>query len=169
MASRCPDFDEQMSGCWWADVSLKSDEQKSDEQVLHNLFKILDWTFFWKYLFPHRPQKNQIERLFKILDLIYLFPCSPKGNGKLKGFHLNGDKMSFQNTLPILSFSTQATKEWKIGFHLNGDKVSFQKTWTCLFISTQATEEWKIERISPEWGPSVFSKYLTLFSYFHTG
>ena len=70
----------------------------------------------------------KIERLFKILDLIYLFPCSPKGNGKLKGFHLNGDKMSFQNTLPILSFSTQATKEWKIGFHLNGDKVSFQKT-----------------------------------------
>ena len=66
-------------------------------------------------------------------------------------------------------FSTQATKEWKIGFHLNGDIVSFQKTQTYLFISTQATEEWKIERISPEWGPSVFSKYLTLFSYFHTG
>ena len=158
-----------MSGFWWADVSQKSDEQKSDEQVLHNLFKILDWTYFENIYFHTGHKKMKIERLFKILDLIYLFPCSPQRNGKLKGFHLNGDQMPFQNTLPILSFSTQATKEWKIGFHLNGNKVSFQKTRTYLFISTQATEEWKIERISPEWGPSVFSKYLTLFNYFHTG
>ena len=154
MASRCLDFDEQMC--------LKKVMSRSPMSKCYTTFsKYLTELIFKIFVSTQATKKMKIERLFKILDLIYLFPCSPKGNGKLKGFHLNGDKMSFQNTLPILSFSTQATKEWKIGFHLNGDKVSFQKTWTCLFISTQATEEWKIERTSPEWGPSVFSKYST--------
>ena len=36
------------------------------------------------------------------------------GKGKLKGFHLNGDQVPFQNILQNLFVSTQATKERKI-------------------------------------------------------
>ena len=97
-------------------------------------FKILNLI----YLFPHRSQKIKkaftwmaTKSLFKILNLIYLFPHRPQKNGKLKGFHLNGDQVPFQNTQPNLFVSTEVKKELKIG------------------------------RLSPEWRPSVFSKYLT--------
>ena len=49
--------------------------------------------------------------LFKILNLIYLFPHRPQKNGKLKGFHLNGDQVPSQNTQPNLFVSTKVTKE----------------------------------------------------------
>ena len=52
--------------------------------------------------------------LFKILYQMYLFLHRPQNNLKLEGFHLNGDKVPFQNTLPNLFVSVQATKEWKI-------------------------------------------------------
>ena len=51
--------------------------------------------------------------LFKILYKVYLFPHRPKKKGKLKGFHIDGDQVSFQNTLPNLFVSTQVTKERK--------------------------------------------------------
>ena len=47
-------------------------------------------------------------------DQMYLFLHRPQNNLKLEGFHLNGDKVPFQNTLPNLFVSVQATKEWKI-------------------------------------------------------
>ena len=77
--------------------------------------------------------------LFKILNQIYLFPHRPQKKGKLKGFHLDGNHVSFLNTLPNSSISTQVAKELKFG------------------------------RLSPEWQPSAFSKYSTKFIYFHTG
>ena len=77
--------------------------------------------------------------LFKIHNQIYLFPHRPQKKGKLKGFHLDGNHVSFLNTLPNSSISTQVAKELKFG------------------------------RLSPEWQPSAFSKYSTKFIYFHTG
>ena len=41
-------------------------------------------------------------------------PHRPKKKGELKGFHIDGDQVSFQNTLPNLFVSTQVTKERKI-------------------------------------------------------
>ena len=53
--------------------------------------------------------------LFKIFYKIYLFPHRPQKKGKLKGLYIDGDQVSFQNTLPNLFVSTQVTKEKKIG------------------------------------------------------
>ena len=44
---------------------------------------------------------------------------------------------------------------------MNGDQVPFQNTLPNQFVSTQVTEELKIGRPSPEWRPSVVSKYST--------
>ena len=52
---------------------------------------------------------------------------------------------------------------------MNGDQVSFQNTLPILSISTYVTKELKIGRLSPEWRPSAFSIYSTNFIYFHTG
>ena len=91
----------------------------------------------WRFICFHTGHKrNEILKaftwmstkcLFKILYQMYLFLHRPQNNLKLEGFHLNGDKVPFQNTLPNL------------------------------FVSVQATKEWKIERLSPEWWPRVFS------------
>ena len=88
---------------------------------------------------------------------------------------MNGDQVSFQNTLPILSISTYVTKELNIGrlspewlpsafskdytkficFHTGHKRTeiwqtnAFSKYYTKLFVSTQATKERKIERLSP--------------------
>ena len=51
------------------------------------------------------------------------------------------------------------------GFHLNGD----QNTLPNLSISTEVTKELKFGRLSPEWRPGTFSKYSTIFIYFHKG
>ena len=51
--------------------------------------------------------------LFKIFYKIYLFPHRPQKKGKLKGLYIDGDQVSFQNTLPNLFVSTQVTKERK--------------------------------------------------------
>ena len=42
---------------------------------------------------------------------------------------------------------------------MNGDQVSFQNTLPILSISTYVTKELKIGRLSPEWRPSAFSIY----------
>ena len=107
--------------------------------------------------------------LLKTLYKIYLFPHRSQKNWNLEGFHLNGDQVPFQNTQPICFVSTQAKKGKLKGFHLDGDQVSFQNTWPNLFVSTQATKKRKIERLSPEWRPSVFSKYSSNFIYLHKG
>ena len=83
------------------------------------IFKIL----YQIYLFPHRPQKIKkswkaftwmaTKCLFKIFYKIYLFPHRPQKKGKLKGLYIDGDQVSFQNTLPNLFVSTQVTKERK--------------------------------------------------------
>ena len=65
--------------------------------------------------------------LFKILNQIYLFPHRPQKKGKLKGFHLDGDHVSLQNTLPNSSNSTQVTKETEIW------KAFTWMTTKCLF------------------------------------
>ena len=103
--------------------------------------------------------------------------------------------MSFQNTRPNLYVSTKFTKELKIGkllpewrpsafskystkficFHKGHKRTENWKAFTkCLFkilcqinFSTKVTKEWKIERLSPEWRPSVFWKYSTKFIFFH--
>ena len=108
---------------------------------------------------------------FKILSQINFFPQRSKKNGKLKGFHQNGDQVSFQNTRKNLFFSTKVTKKMKIerGFHLNGDQVPFQNTISNLFISTKVTKELNIGRLSPKWRLSVFSKYSIKFICFHKG
>ena len=54
-------------------------------------------------------------------------------------------------------------------WQMNGDQVSFQNTLPILSISTYVTKELNIGRLSPEWRPSAISKYSTKFIYFHTG
>ena len=119
---------------WFISTQVTKNWKAFTRMATKCLFKILNLI----YLFPHRSQKIKkaftwmaTKSLFKILNLIYLFPHRPQKNGKLKGFHLNGDQVPFQNTQPNLFVSTEVTKELKIG------------------------------RLSPEWRPSVFSKYLT--------
>ena len=78
--------------------------------------------------------------------------------------------MSFQILDQIYLFPQRWQQNWKLeSFHLNDDQVSFQKTLPNLFISTDATLELKIGKLSPEWRPSVFSKYSIKFIYFHKG
>ena len=55
------------------------------------------------------------------------------------------------------------------GFHLNGDQVPFQNTLLNLFVSTQATKERKIERLLPWWRLVSFQNTLTIFFCFHIG
>ena len=114
---------------------------------------------------------NATKCLFKIPNQIYLFPHRSQKKRTLKGLHLYGDQVPFQNTLPNLFVSTQATKERKIEslspewrskystkiiyFHrghkklklgrlsLNGDHVSFRNTPPNLNISTQVTKDLK--------------------------
>ena len=52
-------------------------------------------------------------------------------------------------------------------FHLNGNQVSFLNTISNLFISTKVTKEMKIGNLSPKWRLSVFSKYSPKFICFH--
>ena len=104
--------------------------------------------------------------VFKILYQIYLFPHRSQKKGKLKGFHLDGDQVPFQNTLPNLFVSTQATKERKI--------ESLSPEWrpkysTKIIYFHRGHKKLKLGRLSPEWRPSFFSKYSTKFIYFHTG
>ena len=70
----------------------------------------------------------------------------------------------------IYLFLDRSQKNWKLeGFHLDCDQVSFQNTQSNLFVSTQVTKEKNIERPSPVWRPSAFSKYSTKFICFHPG
>ena len=68
--------------------------------------------------------------LFKILYQMYLFLHRPQNNLKLEGFHLNGDKVPFQNTY---QFPYRPQKNGKLkGFRLNGDQESFHRSqYTC--------------------------------------
>ena len=50
-----------------------------------------------------------------------------------------------------------------------GPKVTFQNTLPNLSISTQLTKKLKFGKLSPEWQPSAFSKYFTKYICFHTG
>ena len=63
----------------------------------------------------------------------------------------------------FICFHTGNKKIKLKGFHLNGDQVSFQNTLPDLFVSGQVTKEVKIEKLSPEWRPSVFSKHSAIF------
>ena len=69
--------------------------------------------------------------LFKILYKIYLFPHRPQKKGKLKGLYIDGDQVSFQNTLPNLFVSTQVTKERK------NERLSLSVFFWNLFASRQ--------------------------------
>ena len=77
------------------------------------LFKIL----YQICLLPYRAQKRKIGGLSpEWRPSVNLF-VSTQVTKKLKHFHLHGDQLSFQNTLPNLFVSRQVTKELKIGRH----------------------------------------------------
>ena len=104
--------------------------------------------------------------LFKMPNQIYLFPHRSQKKRTLKGLHLYGDQVPFQNTLPNLFVSTQATEERKI--------ESLSPEWrskysTKIIYFHRGHKKLKLGRLSPEWRPSFFSKYSTKFIYLHTG
>ena len=82
--------------------------------------------------------------------------------------HLSLSAFSKYST-ELIYFHTGHKKIKLKGFHPNGDQVSFQNTLQNLFVSRQVTKELKIGRLSPVWRPSPFLKYSTKFICFHTG
>ena len=133
------------------------------------IFKILDQI----YLFPHRSRNNwKLEDFHLNSDQvqIYLFPHRQQKKENWKAFTLMATKCLFKILDKIYLFLDRSQKNWKLeGFHLDCDQVSFQNTQSNLFVSTQVTKEKNIERPSPVWRPSAFSKYSTKFICFHPG
>ena len=103
--------------------------------------------------------------LFKILDQIYLFPQGSQKNWKLKGFHLNGERL-FKILDQMYKHRNQIYPSQSIPYPLIVHGAT--PVYDVLSFSKQVKRE-KIERPSPEGQPKAFSKYSTKCICFHTG
>ena len=103
--------------------------------------------------------------LFKILDQIYLFPQGSQKNWKLKGFHLNGERL-FKILDQMYKHRNQIYPSQSIPYPLIVHGAT--PVYDVLSFSKQVKRE-KIERPSPEGQHNAFSKYSTKCICFHTG